>query len=129
MEYLNDIQDKNKDERYNEYIKYLSESFLLGNNLLSKESSTSNFVDYLEEFKEKGKTDYLADINDVISDLPKSNGSRVFKKLNYKIGMVADEFLYNSYKDIANVIYIPSDITKDRKSTRLNSSHVSISYA
>lgn len=113
MEYLNDIQDKNKDERYNEYIKYLSESFLLGNNLLSKESSTSNFVDYLEEFKEKGKTDYLADINDVISDLPKSNGSRVFKKLNYKIGMVADEFLYNSYKDIANVIYIPSDITKE----------------
>src|SRR5699024_12363904 len=48
----------------------------------------------------------LQKFEDVINELPESNGSRIYKKLNYKIGIVADEFLYESFKDVADVEYI-----------------------
>src|SRR5699024_3292654 len=43
---------------------------------------------------------------DIIDEIPVSNGSRIFKKLDFHIGIIADEFLYNSFKDVANVEYI-----------------------
>lgn len=113
MHYLNEIQDMNKDERYTEYIKHLSNSFLLGNNLLAKESSNIDMVDYIEAFKERGKTDYFEEMQEVISDLPRSNGSRNFEKVDANIGFIADEFLYNSYKDVAHVHHISSEWTKE----------------
>ncbi|MCC4722387.1 glycosyltransferase [Salinicoccus sp. RF5] len=112
MHYLNEIQDMNKDERYHEYIKHLSNSFLIGNNLLTKESSNTDMIDYLEAFRERGKTEYLDEMKEIITDLPRSNGSRNFSKINVNVGFIADEFLYNSYKDIANTYHISSEWTE-----------------
>ena len=40
-----------------------------------------------------------------------SDTSRVFIKNKYKVGLIADEFLYNSFKDIGNIVYLDSEFT------------------
>lgn len=49
----------------------------------------------------------------VLEDIPDSNGSRYYSKFNINIGIVADEFLFQSYKDTANFIYITPDNYKE----------------
>ncbi|WP_434797420.1 glycosyltransferase [Terrisporobacter vanillatitrophus] len=44
----------------------------------------------------------------LISNMPDSNGSRYFKKIDKNIGIVTDEFMYNYYKDSVSLIYISS---------------------
>lgn len=45
----------------------------------------------------------------LVQQLPESNGSRYFKKLPYRMGIIADEFLYHTYEDVADCIYITPD--------------------
>lgn len=49
---------------------------------------------------------YLKSVYPLIKQLPESNGSRFYKKMNVNIGIIADEFLFNSYKGVANFYYI-----------------------
>lgn len=44
----------------------------------------------------------------LIANIPDSNGSRYFKKIDKNIGIVTDEFMYNYYKDSVNLIYVSS---------------------
>lgn len=50
--------------------------------------------------------DYFERIKPLLENIPESNGSRYFKKIDSTIGIIADEFLYNSFKDIAHFKYI-----------------------
>lgn len=53
-------------------------------------------------------------IEDKIEQIPESNGSRYYGILPYKIGIIADEFLYRSYADVADFVYItPNDYRYD----------------
>jgi glycosyltransferase involved in cell wall biosynthesis len=45
-------------------------------------------------------------VKNFILNVPQSNGSSYFKKLKITIGIIADEFLFKSYKDTAEFIYI-----------------------
>ncbi|GGM32327.1 hypothetical protein GCM10011351_18010 [Paraliobacillus quinghaiensis] len=60
----------------------------------------------------KGIRSELADeqfgnrIKETVENLPKSNGSSYFEKLDVNIGMVMDEFLYHSYESTANFHYV-----------------------
>lgn len=53
---------------------------------------------------------YNKELNDklmkLIKDIPNSNGSRYFKKIDKNIAIITDEFMYNYYKDSVNLIYI-----------------------
>ena len=52
---------------------------------------------------------YLGRVRQKINQMPDSNGSRYYEKLPYKIGMIADEFLYRSFADTAEFIYLTPD--------------------
>lgn len=57
---------------------------------------------------------FLQRMNDKINQIPESNGSRYYGTMPYKIGIIADEFLYRSYVDVANFFYItPEDYKYD----------------
>ncbi|GLI56785.1 hypothetical protein PM10SUCC1_22990 [Propionigenium maris DSM 9537] len=64
----------------------------------------------------KGNYDikFLETISDISEKIPQSNGSRYYKKLDIKVGIIADEFLYNSYKEIAEFVYITPENYKDK---------------
>src|SRR5699024_9243521 len=64
---------------------------------------------YYMKIKQLNKDSELDEFKNVIHQIAESNGSRYYKKLDYKIGIIADEFLYESFKDIADVEYISRD--------------------
>ena len=55
------------------------------------------------------RKDYLENLMPVLESMPISNGSRYYGKQKVKIAIIADEFLYDSFKDIAEFIYITPD--------------------
>jgi len=66
--------------------------------------------------KNPGNTDigYYDRISSMIKDIPVSNGGRYYKKLGYKIGVITDDFLYNTFKDAADFKFIyPNTWNKD----------------
>ena len=65
------------------------------------------------EYEEKTDKDFFLSIKDIIEKIPESNGGRYYKKHNYKIGIIADEFLYSSFKDAADFIFITPDNWKE----------------
>lgn len=63
---------------------------------------------YYLKIKELGRQHALDEYIDIIdrNEIAESNGSRYFQKLDLNIGIIADEFLYDSFKDVANFKYI-----------------------
>ncbi|UOB21216.1 glycosyltransferase [Macrococcus armenti] len=103
--------EREKINKYKDYIDMFNHDFKLAMNLFAKEKDSGQFVDYLEQFNKKGKKDFMDPIAPFLDKLPNSNGSRIFNKIDLNVGIVADEFLYNSYKDVINLHYIPYDYT------------------
>jgi glycosyltransferase involved in cell wall biosynthesis len=68
---------------------------------------------YLEKREKLSETDYLSKILPIINKIPESNGSKFFDKINVNIGIIADEFLFQSYKDTANFFYVNQKNYKD----------------
>ena len=98
--------DKNFSRTLNEMINDLNPSVNINEyspNYFFKRDSDPFYYMKIEELK---RHTALQKFEEVINELPESNGSRIYKKLNYKIGIVADEFLYESFKDVADVEYI-----------------------
>lgn len=98
--------DKDFAKTLNEIINDLNPSVNINEyspNYFFKRDSDPFYYMKIEELK---RYTALQKFEDVINELPESNGSRIYKKLNYKIGIVADEFLYESFKDVADVEYI-----------------------
>lgn len=52
---------------------------------------------------------YFKGIYDDIKKIPESNGEKFYMSYNISVAIVADEFLYNSYKSVANFIYVTPD--------------------
>ncbi|MCD4838316.1 glycosyltransferase [Neobacillus sedimentimangrovi] len=63
-------------------------------------------AEYLRLRDKQSDKNFFNKIKPLLEQIPESNGSRYFEKLKVNIGIIADEFLFNSYKDIANFIYI-----------------------
>lgn len=98
--------DKDFARTLNEMINDLNPSVNINEyspNYFFKRDSDPFYYMKIEELK---RHTALKKFEEAVNDLPESNGSRIYKKLNYKIGIVADEFLYESFKDVADVEYI-----------------------
>lgn len=65
--------------------------------------SVSNYAKLREKLCDK---DFLNKVKPLLELIPDSNGSRFFGKFDINIGIIADEFLYNSFKDVANFYYV-----------------------
>lgn len=53
--------------------------------------------------------DYFRTIQQDIEDIPESNGEKYYVSYNIPIAIIADEFLYNSFKGIADFKYVTPD--------------------
>ncbi|MEG1141938.1 MAG: glycosyltransferase, partial [Clostridia bacterium] len=52
---------------------------------------------------------YKESVMDLIKDIPDSNGSRYYKKINKNIAIISDEFMFNYYNESVNLFYINYD--------------------
>ena len=73
--------------------------------------------EYLAYRDKHADVNYISKIKPLIDQIPDSNGSRFYKKLDVNIGIVADEFLYNSFDGVANFHYITRDNYKEYTDT------------
>lgn len=69
--------------------------------------------EYLAYRDQHADPNFISKVKPLIDQLPESNGSRFYKKLDVNIGIVADEFLYNSFDGLANFHYITRDNYKE----------------
>ena len=61
---------------------------------------------YLEYRNKVSDKNFFKKVKPLLDQIPESNGSRFYNKIDVNIGIIADEFLYNSYKEVANFFYI-----------------------
>lgn len=98
--------DSNFDETLNEMINTLNPSANIHEyspNYLFKQDSDPFYYLKVKDLKRHLA---LEKFNSIVNNIPESNGSRIFNKLDYYVGIIADEFLFNSFKNVANVEFI-----------------------
>lgn len=74
-----------------------------------------NKEEYIKLKNDKSDKEFFDNIKPMLDKIPSSNGSRFYSTLDVNIGIIADEFLYNSYRGIANFIYITPDNYKEHE--------------
>src|SRR5699024_9672562 len=100
--------DNNLSITLNEMINYLNPSINIHEyspNYLIKQDSDPFYYMKVEELK---RDKALDEFKEIIDEIPTSNGSRFYKKLDYKIEIISDQFLSESSKYVADVGYINS---------------------
>lgn len=80
-------------------------------NDLWREMDAADFdiEEYTRLQNELADLEFIDKLKPLINEVPVSNGSKYFGKFNINIGIIADEFLFNSFKDIANFYYVERD--------------------
>jgi len=58
--------------------------------------------------------DFIGNVEHMLNAMPVSNGSRFYRKSGQKTAIIADEFLYNAYKDITDLVYITPENWKEQ---------------
>nr|WP_222618970.1 MULTISPECIES: glycosyltransferase [Ornithinibacillus] len=81
-------------------------------NQLSEEEIQKK-LEYLAYRDKAADISFISSVKPLLDKLPESNGSRYYKKINVNIGIIADEFLYNSFDGVANFYYITRDNYKE----------------
>lgn len=61
----------------------------------------------------KYRADYLEKLLPILDMMPVSNGSKYYEKFSISIAIIADEFLFDAYKDMADFQYITPDNYRD----------------
>ncbi len=54
----------------------------------------------------KVNMNFYKNIDNLIKNIPNSNGSNYYNKIGIKIGIITDEYMFNYYKDATQLIYI-----------------------
>ncbi|WP_273124331.1 glycosyltransferase [Bacillus weihaiensis] len=99
------IKKLSPEEDFNKYFKNLK--------LTDFKEESINVEEYLKERSEVSDQDFFQSIKSLVEQIPESNGSRFYEKNTARIGIVADEFLFESYKGIANFTYITPENYKE----------------
>ncbi|TDM50810.1 glycosyltransferase [Macrococcoides goetzii] len=104
---FNALATERKIAQYQQYQDILSRDYHLGLSVLANKKENESFVDFMEKWQREGKVDFFNKLEPYLANIPESNGSRIFNKIEKRVGIICDEFLYNSYKDVVNLVYIP----------------------
>lgn len=104
---FNKLAAERKIAQYQQYQDIISQDYQLGLSVLANKKENESFVDFMEKWQREGKTDFFSKLEPYLANIPVSNGSRVFTKIKKRVGIICDEFLYNSYKDVVDLVYIP----------------------
>lgn len=105
----NDLKELLKYDNHNSWGLFL-------NNLGKSQKLSGSELDvktYISLRNSQSDFDFFDNIKDKLDSIPESNGSRLYKKINKNISIIADEFLYNSFKDVANLKYINQNNVDD----------------
>ncbi|WP_414044587.1 glycosyltransferase [Macrococcus equi] len=100
------FEEMSKIERYKTYYDMLETNYNVAKFHILNDSDYHSFHNYFKLVDEKAKIDFL---NEIESNFPKLNHikqSTYYKKSDKKVAIICDEFLYNSFKDVANLTYI-----------------------
>ncbi|WZE73739.1 glycosyltransferase [Macrococcus sp. CCM 2573] len=103
------LEVERKIAQYQQYQDILAKDYNVAISVLSNMKENESYVDFKEKWQREGKVDFFSQLEPFLANLPESNGSRVFNKIDKRVGIICDEFLYNSYKDVVNLVYIPYD--------------------
>jgi glycosyltransferase involved in cell wall biosynthesis len=63
-------------------------------------------AEYLKYREAHADRQFFSKVKDMLDQIPESNGSKFYQKSKINIGIIADEFLYNSFDGTANLTYI-----------------------
>ncbi|WML58599.1 glycosyltransferase [Neobacillus sp. PS2-9] len=74
-----------------------------------EEEDLAKKIAYLKKRDKLSDTTFFDKVKPLLDQIPESNGSRYYDKIKANIGIIADEFLYNSFKDVAEFKYIERD--------------------
>ena len=61
-------------------------------------------------------THYFDTVKELIAQLPESSSGRYYRRDERKVGIISDEFLYNTYKDVADCVAIHPDYWQEQVS-------------
>ena len=61
----------------------------------------------------KGDEGFFSRMAVNIAEMPVSNGSRYYEKINARIGLICDRFFYDAINAAADFVYIPPDVTEE----------------
>lgn len=61
---------------------------------------------YIRFRDENADVGFFDRVKTLLDKMPESNGSKFYPKIQYKIGIIADEFLFNSFEGMADFVYI-----------------------
>lgn len=106
---LTNFDDKSKTQQLKEVLEIVENDYMHAIYKLKKVKDNTNHQNYYKRVAVESKLDFLENHKQYLSQSISSNKSRIFKKSEYNVGLVADEFLYNSFKDIGNIVYINSE--------------------
>ncbi|MCG3399810.1 glycosyltransferase [Staphylococcus massiliensis] len=106
---VKDFNRQTKADKYDYILKNLDNHYNHSIELLDVVAKEDDIGYYYQRVEEESKLDFLSKHEPYLDKLPSSNGSAVFKKSSVKIGMVADTFLFNSFKDVCDLEYISYD--------------------
>ncbi len=56
---------------------------------------------------------FFDNLQKIVNNIPDSNGSNYYNKINIKIGIITDEYMFNYYKDSVDLVYISYDNYKE----------------
>ncbi|RAK49299.1 glycosyl transferase [Macrococcoides bohemicum] len=73
---------------------------------LLNDSEYHSFHNYFKLVDEKAKIDFFNEVESYFPNLKKVKPSTYFKKSGKKVAIICDEFLFNSFKDVSDLIYI-----------------------
>lgn len=67
-----------------------------------------------KEFEARSDREFFSRVKTYLDDIPVSNGSKYYASMPVKIGIIADTFLYDSFRDAADFICLNPEKWKDQ---------------
>lgn len=100
------FEEMSKIERYKTYYDMLETNYNLAKFHLLNDSEYHSFHNYFKLVDEKAKIDFFNEVESYFPNLKNVKPSTYFKKSGKKVAIICDEFLFNSFKDVSDLIYI-----------------------
>ncbi|MGO2040670.1 MAG: glycosyltransferase [Staphylococcus equorum] len=106
------FEDKSRIDQYQEILDEIDDLYNFSLQKINLMTAYKTNYAYYANVERESKLDFLKYHEEAIQNLPKSNGSRIYNIETFKVGMIADEFLFNSFKDVCNLVYLDDELTE-----------------